>query len=274
MFRFKFLYILLITLFFNSQAIYGVVSTGFGAFGNNKVVISGDASLDSYDSQLGPYGGINVSSEGDVGSNGEIHLMGNLVVNGNVISGPGQQVIILGNVQVTGSTNPAMESVILDTVDSFVPGFTDLLKSEMEVDTLRDGIYRFDEVEVSGDGQLFLIGNVRIECAKFEISDSSMVVVEGTAEIYCSEKFVVSGESIFNAQEVMGTSITTNATVFVKGSEAVAEFSGRGHFYGTLNAPGEVVEVSGRSEIFGSIVGSEVEISGQGKLHFDEALGQ
>jgi hypothetical protein len=273
MIQLKIYFLSFFTLLCASQAVSIDISTGFGAFGKDKMEMSGNAATDGYNSQVGIYGGTNVTSEGDIGSNEDIRLTGNVVVNGDANPGPGYQVILEGNAQVTGSTNPTLELVVLDTIESFMPGIENLKISGKEVDTLTEGIYQYKKVEVGGEGNLFLLGNVRIECERFVVSGRGKIYVEGSATILCSKMFEVSGDGIFNAGgEITGE--TKNTTVFVKnfGSGTEVLISGRGKFFGSLFAPGTVVEISGRGEIFGKVVGKEVKISGNGELHYDEAV--
>jgi hypothetical protein len=100
------------------------------AFGGSSLRITGNGTIDSYDSRLGGYGGSNVSSHGDIGSNGLVSASAtsSLTIKGNVtntlansptdlkVNIIGSNVNVQGNIQsggtvlVNGMTNPNGQS--------------------------------------------------------------------------------------------------------------------------------------------------------------------
>ncbi|HKB17006.1 MAG TPA: hypothetical protein VKF62_13150, partial [Planctomycetota bacterium] len=49
---------------------------------------------------------------------------------------------------------------------------------------------------------------------------------------------------------------------------------GEAEFFGAVYAPAARVRLTGISETYGSLVGREVEVSGEARLHYDEALAE
>ncbi|MCJ7563446.1 MAG: hypothetical protein MUP52_02520, partial [Candidatus Aminicenantes bacterium] len=75
----------------------------FMLFGANGVNVGGGAIVDSYDSRLGAYGGTNIGTGGNIGTNGDtygaINLGNGSIVNGSAVTGAGSdpnEVIIQG----------------------------------------------------------------------------------------------------------------------------------------------------------------------------------
>jgi hypothetical protein len=246
----------------------------YAIFGAEEVQLLGFSYTDSYDSREGIYDDILISQNGNVGSNGNIYLIpfeGEVLVHGDVIPGPGYQVLLFEWAHVTGSTTPASQAVTVDSIQEFTPGTNDLVVQGNVTVSLEESIYTYNKVSVIEEGILVLSGVVRINCAEFEVLNFGKVVINGDVEVYCSTKFEVSEEAVFNAEGDSST-ITTNTKVFVKGS--TVELSKRGRFYGFLFAPQALVSISEGAQIFGSVVGREVKVMDSGAVHYDKALSQ
>lgn len=245
-----------------------------GVFGGEGVVMGGNGFTDSYDSEKGAYGDTNIASHGNIGSNMDIHLYGNALVNGNAIPGPAHRVILTENARVTGKTDPALKKIKLDLLQGFKIGTKDLEVRGSEEESLEAGIHHYRRVLVTG--KLFLKGKATLYCSSFNLSGRGEVHIEKEAEIYCLEDFQVSGQGVFNAGGEE-TGDATNATVYIKGGESLLPetktgVSGRGKFFGVLYAPEREALISGNGEVFGAVTGKGVSVEGNGKVHFDEAL--
>lgn len=238
-----------------------------GVFGGEEVRMGGNGFIDSYDSEKGPYGGTNIAEHGNIGSNDDIRLSGNVVVKGNATPGPAHQVFLTERARVTGSKDPASRVVVLGLIEEFTPGSQDLKVNSGKSRTLDEGEHRFKEVLVNGE--LILKGKVTLFCNSFSVSGRGKVQIEGEAEIFCKEDFEISGQGVFNGGGEM-TGDATNAEVFVKGNDS--KIVGEGRFYGVLYAPEREVLISGNGEAFGAVTGKRVMIEGNGKVHYDGAL--
>lgn len=103
---------------------YGQLQTSssfnFGIFAQNSIALTGNALVDSYNSDQGAYGGANRLSNGDLGTNSianqSVTLTGNSLIKGNVTVGPTgdpETVISLSpHAVITGSQDPATATSI------------------------------------------------------------------------------------------------------------------------------------------------------------------
>lgn len=233
-------------------------------FAEDKVQMLGNAKTDSYNSTLGPYGGTNVGTNGDVGSNtisaGHMSFTGNATVNGDAEVGPGgtpNQVITLGeNAVITGSqtTEPSIKDLTPVTVPEGLTNSGSINLSGNTVLPLPAGTYWYDEIKISGNAKLVPVGPVTL-------------YVSGSVDI------------VGNAVTTTGN-IPANFTINVVGEETV-KISGNGTFYGVIYAPESgknsdavtITTLTGNTEIFGAIIAYEFKANGNVQVHYDDALG-
>lgn len=114
----------------------------FAAFGELSVQIDGSSAvIDSYDSRLGSYGGINIGIHGDLASDGTVTFNGNAIHLGQVVQNPNRS-CLPGASQVTSSGT--------------------LNLSGSSVYTLSSGTYHFDSISISGNARIDATGPVTI----------------------------------------------------------------------------------------------------------------
>ena len=113
-----------------------------------------------------------------------------------------------------------------------------------EVVTLPGGLYRFQDIDISGHGRLVF-------------TDRAEVYVEGDVRI---------------AGEGMGTAAQRppNLTLYVKGRRVA--ISTDADLFLQLHAPDATVEISSRGDLYGAVDGREVIVQGPGDVHYDQAL--
>ena len=231
-------------------------------FAENRIRFIGTTATDSYNSTLGPYGGMNVGSKGDLSSNtvetANIDLAGNSTVNGDITIGPGgdpAQVVklsedssVTGDITVTESARELEPVAVPEGLSS--SGDLDVTGSENE--QLPAGNYLYDSVKITGGGTLTLVGPV-------------VLYVNGSVEI--------AGNSVVNPGN-----IPSNFIVYVVGHQNVT-INGNGPIYGVIYAPeaglmSNPVTISGEAELFGAVVAYDFTASGSPsiKVHYDEAL--
>ena len=235
--------------------------------GINKVAISGGSYTDSYNSANGVYNPASAGNEGHVCSDGSITLSSSSYVDGNALPGDGESVSMSGSSFVTGSTDPRSEPLNLSPVD-FGDSATNNDNSGIP---FSDG---GEEPYDSGNGEFKLSGGDHVELppgtyyfSKFTLSGGSSITVTDATVIYCVGDFVASGSSIANTSQ-----IPTNLQVFCTGGKV--DISGGSDFYGAVYAPtSKVVRSSGSNNVYGSLIGLELTLSGGGGAHADTALG-
>lgn len=221
-----------------------------GVFGRDTIQISGNAYTDSYDSSKGPYGPSNRTNNGSARSNGNIALSGNATIGGDAVPGPGQKVTLSGNASVTGSTaaagSPATYAPV--TVPGGLTNLGNLSLSGNKKRTLTAGSYLVSSVSITGNAQLIINASA------------------GPVNLYVTGNISVAGNGIAN-----GSGRPSNLMIFQSGSPGIA-FSGNTDFFGTIYAPQSPLAISGNGNMFGAFVASSLQNSGNGGIHFDQAL--
>jgi len=253
----------------------------YAAFAKNKISFSGNfTAVDSYDSSKGAYGGTNVSSDGDIGINSiatEALDIGNGDVYGDAYIGPSGNVSTVIKTQagavLTGIKGVLPEAVNLPPVT--IPAFSGAeVKSSV---TLSPG--NFGELELSGTNTVTLDAGAsnpgKFYFTSIKLSGSSQITTTGNVEIYVLGNLDASGNGIVNS-----TGDTSRLTIYVQKNDTdgdgiannTIKLSGNGGFYGGIYAPDVPVTVTGNGDIFGSIVGSSIDLTGQGKVHYDKKM--
>ncbi len=252
----------------SAQAIAGLRSGGCGPiFGDEKVVVSGSSITDSYDSNSGVYVSSAAGDKGSICSNGPITLSGNITINGNATPGPESEVTLSGQATVTGSTSPASTAFTVPTIDMGSAGSVndnntigltssgknpldssnDFSISGQDTITLNSGVYYFKSVSMSGGSE------VRINASS------------GPVVIFVTDSLSVSGQGFLNL-----SAIPADLQIFVTGSSA--NYSGGSDFFGVILAPAASLTISGNAGYFGAAIANDVTLSGEGAIHYDEAL--
>ncbi|MCM8786683.1 MAG: hypothetical protein NC935_01360 [Candidatus Omnitrophica bacterium] len=247
-------------------------------FGETSVTLSGNAHTDSYDSNRGAYGGSNKASNGDVGTSagtaGAISLSGNAIIDDNATTGPSGTVVLSGNAKVTGTiddtNNTKLETVTVPSSLSELSSSGSINVSGNNSKTLSSGNYKYSSISVSGNGCLTISGDTNIyltSSSALSVTGNAKLVITGKVKIYTDGNLIISGNGIVN-----NTQLPQNLLVYGTSSSKSIQISGNGDFYGAVYAPDATISVSGNGEVYGSLVGDTVSMSGNGGLHYDEAL--
>lgn len=252
----------------------------YAAFGASSVALSGNAKIDSYNSDLGPYGGINKYSNGDVGTNavsaGAITLSGNAKVYGDAGTGSGGTVVTNGNAAVIGSVtddrNETLAPVIIPSGLSGLSSGGSLSKSGNNSFTL-SGSHKYTSLSVSGNAQITISGKVELYLTgsnALSISGNGKIIIPSGGEllIYSDGVCIISGNGVVNQ-----TSLPKNMLIYstYTGNNGVS-FSGNSNLHAAIYAPGTGISNTGNSDIYGSVIGKKITVSGNGGIHYDEAL--
>lgn len=237
-------------------------------FARNSVQMSGNALLDSYDSRLGPYQNQVATNRGHLGTNnnraGFVMISGNANVKGNVTVGPGAPLTVTksGNAQADAPTGPG--SVITMSGNSIIQSVGGLSEpktfapvtppptnlgalnlSGNTIQQLQSGAYRYSSMSITGNAQLVPLGPVQI-------------YVDGTVN--------VAGNGIVTVENK-----PSNLFLYSTGT-ATVKLSGNGNFYGVVHSPNSEVQHTGNGHIYGAVLSNNYHESGNGKVHYDEAL--
>ena len=227
--------------------------------GIDYVTIQG-GKTDSYDSSKGSYASQAPKQEGHVCSNGDITVNSNGTINGNATPGPGNRVIFSGGT-VTGSTDSA-------TADAKYPP-----TSVGTAATINDNGL-LPNGTISGSGNLKLSGGNTLTMppgtyyvkGDLTVTGSAAINVTGPTVIYVMGTFDVGGGGIANL-----TMLPKNLTIYAMNDTAV-KYSGSTSLYVNLYAPSTPITFTGTSDIYGTVIGKSLSVSGGGSIHYDEAL--
>lgn len=260
------------------NAVLGKSGTVFNyaAFGGTTVTLKGQGKTDSYDSSAGAYGGANIGSEGDVGTNGDVTISGgNAFVDGDASTGPSgtfnDGTKVSGD--ITHENNEVMPPVYVpDALSSLGAGGG--INSTV---TIPSGSYKYtsinlsstDVVTIVGPAEIYLTGSTSIS-----ITGQAEIVIDaassGPVTIYFDGDVNLAGQGITNETQTPLDLILYGTS----GNSQDINVTGQTDFYGAFYAPDAEIKLSGDGALYGSFIGDEVEISGQGGVHYDEQLSQ
>lgn len=248
----------------------------YAGYGKSVVALSGGGQTDSYDSSLGAYGGGNVGSGGDLGTDssaaGAITLEGTSIVNGNANTGSGGTVTVGADATLNGTPSDSCAEnynsvTIPSDLDALTSGGNYSLTSPS---SLSAGDYKFSSISLSSDGVLTLNGTVRIYVSgNINITGNAQIVVSDNVHIYTDGKVSAAGNGIAN-----NTNIPANLLIYstYSGGGDGVKFSGSSDFYGAVLAPDARIKISGGGDAYGSLIGDNFTVTGGGNIHYDEAL--
>lgn len=222
----------------------------YAIFADDDIRLNGSPGVvvDSYDSRNGPYDPALAGDNGNVGTNsttaGTVDLIGNATVHGDVEVGPGgdpNAVIDVGpNSAILGSTFAA------NSEKSYECESTNLVSEGMlNGGNLAGGVYHFDQIKVSGQNSITALGPI---------------------VIYVSGNVYLGGQGVATQNNQ-----PPNFLIFLTGNGKVT-LAGGSDFYGAIYAPESEIRNVGNGTIYGSLVGETYTQSGNGSVHYDEAL--
>jgi len=250
---------------------------------SDLIDVSGTANkIDSYDSSLGLYGGVNVGSEGTIVTNSTanpaITLRGGATIDGDVVTGPGGTATTAGGASYSGSpyanADIFMPSVVVpDNLQNATLQSAISLAGNNTLE-LFSGDYRYKSITLSAKAQLILNGDVNLYCTESPSitteAQSQIIIKNGDASIYFDGDVSISGKGVLNE-----SGAPSDLTFYGTDSVSNINLSGIGTFYGTFYAPGaDYFYIAGNSELFGAVVGKNVSLAGTAQIHFDEQLMQ
>ena len=242
-----------------------------GFVGLESIDLRNNLITDSYNSDLGEYESgsgyddpnANRFANGNVCSNGSIFLASGADVFGNaqgssITIAQGSGASISGSQSETGANrNPEPvdfnEANINDneTIErgpvwapEYVRPNGDLVVNNGRVLTLDSGTYSFNNVTVTGGGQLRISGEVQI--------------------------FAQGKVQLDNGTNVNPSRVPRDFQLFV--GDGPVNIQGGNGLHGVIYAPEASVTIANGSGFFGSILGKKLSVAGGAGLHFDESL--
>ncbi len=240
----------------NASATASIVGIKFAVVGLDYIKMSGNSST-AYWSKTGSSAG----NFGNIGSNGDITLGGSTQINGNAFPGVGK--LVYGSSAVTGSTTPLVTPLSYPVEDpspynssnndnGLCPSGTVSASSFSlggnKSATLPAGHYYFNNVTISGT-----------------------LTFTGPATIYCYGNFSMNGNATTfnsipgNLRVVMVKTPSGNSP----GGLSVTSSSA---LYADVYAPLSAITLGGTGDIYGSVVGKSIDMTGTSAIHYDLSL--
>ena len=255
------------------------------AFGGANVIIEGGSSTDSFDSDLGGYGAsscttLGVTCNGDLGSNGNISQLctvtgcihGDARVVGTIAGG-------CPNAAITGVCDDAGFNQPQPPVAcpaSYTPAASmpPLSSGHNYTYSQATGVFT-----VSGNNTVdFTVPPTTYNFSRVDISSSNAQVnfhfgsPAQHLDLYVSGDFDVSGGAQINnlSQKPTLLSIIGCGTT---GPDSWS-LSGSSASYFAVYAPNKSIRVAGSAGLYGSVVGTSVDVAGGAAIHYDASLGR
>jgi len=235
----------------------------YGVFGDESVTFEGNAYIDSYDSRSGPYDSVtNSNGNGNIGTNstenGAIDINGS----GHYIDG---QLSVGPNV-----ANPE------DLVDGLNPALISgdppvISQSEFPLPTVSipEGLTCTD-LSLQGSTTWILSSPGPYCYNNLHVKGGAVLTSDGPVTIYLIESLDFEGDSqigVLNDPTQFLILMESGSSVDISGS-----IEGDAELYAALYGPDATIHIAGDADIYGSIVGNDVTLSGDARLHYDEAL--
>lgn len=235
-----------------------------GAVGaNGDITITGNTTIDSYDSTQGAYDPSNPGSNGDIAAAGDVSIGGSADVNGDVTGGG---TVSTGD-NVSGSTTVARRTVDYPSVD--ISGVVDNNDND-SLPLIQQGGKLVSPLDADGNftltgGQQYAMPPGVYLFNDLSLGGQSSISISGPTDIYLTGDLDTSGGNLINSTED-----PNNLRILMTGGTAVINASI--DWYGLLYAPDTDVTIKGTADIYGAIIGNNVTASGTGDIHFDEGL--
>jgi Flp pilus assembly protein TadG len=240
------------------RAIAKMNVTGFGLVGLNGVYLGGNSTASYWSA-----GGYGMSGNGNVGSNGNIYLGGSSTINGDAYIGPGKTV---SGGSVTGS------KTTLSSPLSFPNG-----------DASPYGPSNNDNVNVPSwatPGSSFKLGSNKTLSLpggnyyfnNFTLDGGSDLSFTGPATIYCYGSFSMSGNTSTSGSKPGNLRLVMVPDPNNGDPPGSVTVSSSAALYATVYAPQSNVSLSGSGDIYGSVLGLTVIMTGSSGIYYDMAL--
>jgi hypothetical protein len=241
-----------------------VVSGGtirYGITGINWVYMNGITLTDSYDSSIGPYNPASPGQRGSVATNGYLNLNGNLTIRGNVHPGTSGTIYKTSNVTITGTDMPLPQALDFPPVDAspYSTSNNDSYIPSTYLDSRRKFILKANNTYDMPAGTYYF--------RDFVIHGTATLNVKGPVTIYVTGSISIAGTTNTNASR------PDNLRINVSGAGSVS-LAGTSYMYADLYAPQSAVTLSGNYDLFGSVVGKTLGITGKANVHYDESLNR
>ena len=246
-----------------------------GICADGLVDVNNQGEVDSFNSQLGPYGGSNVGDDALIVTNSigsqMLRNQNNSEIHGSVMIGPG------GSMSTVFATHP---NCILTGTKSVLPAAL-----PMPIINLPTGLPSSVGDKTYSGGTHIWSGTLHFD--KLTVQPNATITVDSDTVILCENDCVIAGKIICNARldlytmaklEVDTAPINMNSSdpgrvsLYKLGGGTIEIRGNQGRVAARIYAPQGDLYVRQSSEVFGTFVGKSITIDNWGKFHVDEAF--
>jgi len=232
--------------------------TGYGVIGLDYITMAGNAT-DSYWSTSGEF----VENAGAIGSNGDITLSGSSAVHGD--ANPGINHTVYGQSRVSGGTASIL------TPFEFANG------SSAGHDTINDN-YNVPSGVIS-QGSFLPPANTDYTLPggfyffkDFYMSNNNTLTFTGAATIYCYGNFTLWGGANTSGKLPGNLNIVMVPNPYTGIAPGTLTIGSGTELYANIYAPQSPIVLSGNGDIYGSVLGKSVDMTGNSAIHYDLSL--
>lgn len=236
----------------------GGQSLPWQVFSDNDITMNSNSYIDAYCSANGPWqrqkkknwhGARYVSTDANVGTNGNVQLDSNSAVFGNANPGVGKKVSKASNSKVFGATTPLAEPIALDP--AVVPkGMTQLgdLTLKDKKQTIGPGTFLYDD---------------------FMLDGNTDVTVIGPTTFYLTGKFEMLSNSVIETK----SGLPEDFTIYMVSPNKTVVMDSNSDMIGNIYAPECDMEMNSNSEVTGFVVCDDLHMDSNSAIHVDTCLG-
>jgi Flp pilus assembly protein TadG len=230
--------------------------TGYGVVGLNGIIMSGNSTI-SYWSAGGP----STPNFGNIASNGSIALNNNSTINGNVDYGPSGGV---SGGTVTGNKTQ------LATALSFPNGSAGTYATTNDDANIPAPYYGAGSLNVGGTNSCVLPGG-NYYFNNLTTAAQATLSFTGPTTIYCYGNLKLGGATL-TAGNVPGNLKIVMVPAPDGRAPGAVTVSNNSALYANIYAPQSSVTLSGNGDIYGSVLGNSVSLTGTSAIHYDLSL--
>jgi hypothetical protein len=227
---------------------------GYGLIGLNYIKMGGNATA-SYRSNVAG----SVDAHGSIASNGDITLAGSSLVRGDARPGIGKTVFGAGG-RVTGLVTPLTTPLVFPNLPEGDPGTYATVNNNGYLPPL------------SGKGDLKLGSNTSLTLPggiyyvhHLDLGAGSTLTLNGPATFYVWGDVLLGGHTNTNGN------VPKNLRI-IQVASGKFDVTGTSALYASIYAPQSALRFSGTGDVYGSVLGLSVDMTGTSAVYYDLAL--
>lgn len=275
-----------------------------GIVAKDAVTFSGNVSVDSYSSQVGPYNAAtNRSDQATVATmrtqSDPIVLNSNASIFGYVATG-GQDPTVGSGGRIYGLTTPSgtlvdqtrirrdfsanLPDVAAPTASAYALGAVNtnltLPRSGDVSGANARYLYTMTSLQLAGSDALTVLGAVDVvvsgkvtTAGNSRLMVGSELVPTANLNLYVSGQVDIQGNGVVNNTNLPANMAIWGTLPTSSGSRQDIKIGGNGSYVGVIYAPNAVVDLTAQNGISGAIISHETKVAGSGTFHYDVRLG-